>query len=138
MRIAVCIKQVPDTTSVRIDPVTNTLMREGVASVANPFDLLALEQALMLKEARAAEVTVFSMGPPQAEDVLDRGLCAVCAEKYDSPCTRFCPAEVYRREAGSLTLDFSNCLHCKTCSDKCPYDNIGWTFPEAGGGPCYS
>jgi len=70
MRIAVCIKQVPDTTSVRIDPVTNTLMREGVASVTNPFDLQALEQALVLKDALAAEVTVISMGPPQAAETL--------------------------------------------------------------------
>lgn len=70
MRIAVCIKQVPDTTSVRIDPVTNTLMREGVVSVTNPFDLQALEQALVLKDVLAAEVTVISMGPPQAEEVL--------------------------------------------------------------------
>jgi len=70
MRIAVCIKQVPDTTSVRIDPVTNTLMREGVVSVTNPFDLQALEQALVLKDALAAEVTVISMGPPQAAEAL--------------------------------------------------------------------
>ena len=70
MRIAVCIKQVPDTTSVRIDPVTNTLMREGVASVTNPLDLQALEQALVLKDALAAEVTVVSMGPPQAAEAL--------------------------------------------------------------------
>lgn len=70
MRIAVCIKQVPDTASVRIDPVTNTLMREGVVSVTNPFDLQALEQALVLKDAMAAEVTVISMGPPQAAEAL--------------------------------------------------------------------
>ena len=74
MRIAVCIKQVPDTTSVRIDPVTNTLMREGVASVANSLDLLALEQALLLKDALGAEVMVFSMGPPQAKEVLREAL----------------------------------------------------------------
>jgi len=70
--------------------------------------------------------------------VLDSSLCAACAEKYDSPCTRFCPAEVYRRESGALSLDFSNCLHCKTCSDKCPCGNIRWTFPEGGDGPRYT
>ena len=70
--------------------------------------------------------------------ILDGSLCAACEEKYDSPCTRFCPAEVYRRESGALSLDFSNCLHCKTCSDKCPCSNIRWTFPEGGDGPRYT
>ena len=70
MRIVVCIKQVPDSTNVRINPKTNTLMREGVESIVNPFDAFALEQALRLKDACGAEVTVISMGPPQAEEVL--------------------------------------------------------------------
>lgn len=74
MKIAVCIKQVPDATNVWIDPATNTLVREGVESVANPSDLFALEQALRLKDAHGAEVTVVSMGPPQAESVLREAL----------------------------------------------------------------
>ena len=77
MKIAVCIKQVPDTTEIRIDPQTNTLVREGVPSIINPFDLYALEEAVRTKEKMAATgeastVTVLSMGPPQAEDALRR------------------------------------------------------------------
>lgn len=70
MHIVVCVKQVPDTTNVRINPETNTLMREGVESIINPFDEYALEEALRLKDAHGARVTVVSMGPPQAEVVL--------------------------------------------------------------------
>ena len=70
MKVVVCMKQVPDSTNVRIDPKTNTLMREGVDSIVNPFDEFALEQALKLKDACGAEVIVISMGPPQATAVL--------------------------------------------------------------------
>ncbi len=70
MKIVVCIKQVPDTTEVKIDPETNTLIRQGVPSIVNPFDLIAVEVALQLKEKHGAEVTVVSMGPPQATDAL--------------------------------------------------------------------
>ena len=74
MRIVVCIKQVPDTTNVRINPKTNTLMREGVESIVNPFDEYALEEALRLKDQAGAHVTVVSMGPPQAMAVLREAL----------------------------------------------------------------
>ncbi|MCX6865845.1 MAG: electron transfer flavoprotein subunit beta/FixA family protein [Verrucomicrobia bacterium] len=70
MHIIVCIKQVPDTANVRINPETNTLMREGVESIVNPFDEYALEQALQLKDRHDVRVTALSMGPPQAEVVL--------------------------------------------------------------------
>ncbi len=70
MNIVVCIKQVPDTTDVRIDPKTNTLIREGVASILNPFDAYALEEAVQIKERLGGTVTALSMGPPQAEAVL--------------------------------------------------------------------
>jgi electron transfer flavoprotein beta subunit len=70
MHIIVCVKQVPDTTNVRINPETNTLMREGVESIMNPFDEYALEEALRLKDAHGARVTVVTMGPPQADIVL--------------------------------------------------------------------
>ncbi|MDP8234180.1 MAG: electron transfer flavoprotein subunit beta/FixA family protein [Candidatus Saelkia tenebricola] len=71
MKIIVCIKQVPDTTNVKIDPETNTLIREGVASVINPFDMYAIEEGLRIKERMAgSEVTVVSMGPPQADIAL--------------------------------------------------------------------
>ena len=74
MRVVVCVKQVPDTTNVRINPETNTLMREGVESIVNPFDEYALEEALKLKDTCGAHVTVVSMGPPQAAAVVREAL----------------------------------------------------------------
>ena len=74
MNVVVCIKQVPDTTNVRINPETNTLMREGVESIVNPFDEYALEQGLLLKDRCGAKLTVVSMGPPQATAVLREAL----------------------------------------------------------------
>lgn len=70
MEIVVFVKQVPDTTEVKIDPQTNTLIRQGVPSIVNPFDKNALEAALQLKEQHGGKVTVISMGPPQAKDAL--------------------------------------------------------------------
>ncbi|MBI5399265.1 electron transfer flavoprotein subunit beta/FixA family protein [Candidatus Saganbacteria bacterium] len=70
MDIVVCIKQVPETTEVKINPETNTLIREGVPSIINPFDENALEAALQLKEKHGGKVTVITMGPPQAADAL--------------------------------------------------------------------
>lgn len=71
MRIIVCVKQVPDTNEVRIDPVKGTLIRDGVPSIVNPDDKNALEAALALKDQDPkVQVTVLTMGPPQAEDAL--------------------------------------------------------------------
>jgi len=74
MNIVVCLKQVPDTNEVKIDPKTGTLIREGVPSIINPDDKNALEEALNLKDAVGAKVTVISMGPPQAEKALREAL----------------------------------------------------------------
>jgi len=70
LRIIVCIKQVPETQEVRLDPVTHTLKREGIKSIINPFDLYAVEEALRVKEAQGGKVTLLTMGPPQAEEAL--------------------------------------------------------------------
>lgn len=70
MNIIVCIKQVPETTKVKINPETNTLIREGVKSIINPFDMYAIEEAIRLKERFGGKVTVITMGPPQAESAL--------------------------------------------------------------------
>ena len=70
MNIVVCIKQVPNTNEVKLDPVTGTLIRDGVPSIINPDDKAGLEAALRLKDATGAHVTVLSMGPPQADAVL--------------------------------------------------------------------
>ena len=74
MHFVCCLKQVPDTAEVKIDPQTNTLIRSGVESIANPFDVVALEEALRLKERYGGKVTALSMGPPQAENVLREAL----------------------------------------------------------------
>ncbi len=67
-----------------------------------------------------------------------------CAPKYKSPCTHFCPASVYEMLPSNkypgqydLQINFTNCIHCKTCDIKCPFENIEWTVPEGGGGPRY-
>ena len=70
MNITVCIKQVPGTSQVEIDPETGVLKRDGVESKMNPFDLYAIETALRLKQQYGGEVTVISMGPPQAQAVI--------------------------------------------------------------------
>jgi len=70
MNIIVCIKQVPDTAEVRINPETGTLIREGVPSIINPFDMHAIEAGLQLREKVGGKVTVMTMGPPQAESAL--------------------------------------------------------------------
>ena len=80
MKIAVCIKQVPDTTEVKINPETNTLVREGVASITNPFDEFAVEEALLIREKYGGEIHVITMGPPQAIEVLKNAL-AVGSDK---------------------------------------------------------
>jgi electron transfer flavoprotein beta subunit len=80
MNIIVCIKQVPNTTDVKIDPVKNTLIREGVESVINPFDTYAIEEAVRLKERFGGKVTVITMGPPQAESALREAISLGCDE----------------------------------------------------------
>lgn len=82
MKIIVCIKQVPNTTEIKIDPVTNTLKRDGVPSIINPDDKAALEAALQLKEQCSAEVVVITMGPPQAEKALREALAMGADSAY--------------------------------------------------------
>ena len=82
MNIIVCIKQVPDTTEVKINPETNTLVREGVPSVVNPFDENAVEAALKLKEKHGGKVTVITMGPPQAAEALKTTIAMGVDEVY--------------------------------------------------------
>lgn len=70
MHIVVCIKQVPDSAQIRVHPVTNTIMRQGVPAIVNPYDLFSLEEALRLKDRFGGKVTMLCMGPPQAEEAL--------------------------------------------------------------------
>jgi len=78
VKIVACIKQVPDTTEVRIAPQTNTLVREGVPAALNPLDLYAVEGAVRLREQMGGEVIALSMGPPQAEAVLREAIARGC------------------------------------------------------------
>ena len=80
MKILVFIKQVPDTTDVKLDPKTGNLNREGVVSILNALDANGVEAALQLKEKYGATVVAVSMGPPQAEEVLKKALAMGCDE----------------------------------------------------------
>ncbi|MGX8711116.1 MAG: electron transfer flavoprotein subunit beta/FixA family protein [bacterium] len=82
MNILVCVKQVPDTTEIKIDPITKTLIRTGVPSILNPFDSYALEMALRIKDATGGRVVTVSMGPPQAKAVLKESLSAGADAAY--------------------------------------------------------
>ena len=115
MRIVVCVKQVPDTTNVRINPKTNTLMREGVESIVNPFDEYALEEALRLKDQAGARVTVVSMGPPQAMAVLREALARGADDAFlvssrafggaDTLATSYTLAMAIKKACGGKTPD---------------------------------
>jgi len=82
MKIIVCIKQVPNTNEVKLDPVTGVLNREGVPSIINPDDLCGIEAALNLKDKYGCHVTVITMGPPQADVALREALAMGCDEAY--------------------------------------------------------
>jgi electron-transferring-flavoprotein dehydrogenase len=82
--------------------------------------------------------------PPHLK-IPDLNICYTrCTEEYQNPCTRFCPANVYEMETDektgerTLKLNFSNCVHCKSCDVKDPSENINWVPPEGGGGPKYT
>jgi electron transfer flavoprotein beta subunit len=74
MHIVVCVKQVPDSAQIRVHPVTNTIMRQGVPTIINPYDLFSLEEALRLRDRHGGEVTVVTMGPPMADTALRKCL----------------------------------------------------------------
>jgi electron transfer flavoprotein beta subunit len=82
MKIIVCVKQVPNTNEVKIDPQTGTMIREGIPSIINPDDLCGLEAALQLKDKYGCQVTAVSMGPPQADIALREALAMGCDEAY--------------------------------------------------------
>jgi electron-transferring-flavoprotein dehydrogenase len=89
--------------------------------------------------------TIHEEQQPAHLKILDLNICYTkCREEYQNPCLSFCPANVYEMEIDektgnpSMKLNFSNCVHCKTCDIKDPYENILWTAPEGGGGPKYS
>jgi len=122
---------------------------ERRAPLEEPISVTSAERRDPLGEPVGPDrlTDVFLSGTQHDEDqpchlkIADSAVCAECQTKFGAPCTRFCPAEVYRLEDGKngvLQVDFSNCLHCKTCKIKCPYGNIAWFFPQGGEGPRYT
>ena len=87
----------------------------------------------------AVAATAHREEEPSHLTILDRTICETkCTPVYGSPCITFCPAGVYETVHSEVKpANPSNCLHCKTCQRKCPFDNIRWTAPEGGGGPRY-
>ena len=122
MEILVCVKQVPDTAEVKIDPVKHTVIRAGVPNIFNPFDQNALEAALQLKDEQGAKVTLLSMGPPQAVEVLREGLAMGADEAYlltdrkvggsDTLATGYCLAQAVRKVAELQGLDHFDMIVC--------------------------
>jgi len=116
MHAIVCIKQVPETPSVGIDPKTNTLIRQGIPSIINPFDMYAIEEALLLKDKSGGKVTVITMGPPQAVDALKEALAMGCDEALflcdkgfagsDTWATSYALAKAIQARAGSYDVIF--------------------------------
>ena len=91
----VCIKSVPDTMDVRFNPDTNTMMRDEVESIINPFDMWAIEEALRLKEAHGGKVTVMTMGPPKAEKELKEAVAMGCDEAVFLCAREFADADTW-------------------------------------------
>lgn len=119
MHIVACIKQVPDTTQVRVAPETNTLIREGIPTIVNPYDVHAIEEAVRLKERYGGKVTVISMGPPQAREALQKALsmgaddaCLLSDGKFagaDTLATSYALAEAIRFLDGQSPVDLVIC-----------------------------
>nr|HID58018.1 electron transfer flavoprotein subunit beta/FixA family protein [Desulfobacterales bacterium] len=113
-RLIVCIKQVPDTSDVRIDPETNTLVREGVESILNPLDPFAIEEAVRVKERMGGVVTAITMGPPQAKKVLQHAIALGADEGYlicgpefagaDTLATSYTLAQAIRRLGNAVLI----------------------------------
>ena len=106
MKIIVCIKQVPDTNEVRLDPITGTLIRDGVPSIINPDDLRGIEAALAIKDQCGGHVSVVTMGPPQADVALREALAMGCDAAYLVSDRVFGGADTWatsRTLAGALT-----------------------------------
>ncbi len=108
MKIIVCVKQVPDTNEVKLDPVTGTLIRDGVPSIINPDDKAGLEAALVLKDKYGAHITVLTMGPPQADKALRETLAMGADRAILLTDRKFAGADTW---ATSMTIAAANQKH---------------------------
>lgn len=124
---------------VRIENDSGAFRRHRTTTA--PLKARAADAALQLD--RLSDVffsrTHHEENQPSHLKILKPERCGDCLAQYGAPCTRFCPAQVYSlaEDGRSIRVDFSNCLHCKTCQIKDPLENIDWTLPEGGGGPRY-
>ncbi len=116
MNIVVCIKQVPGSTNVNVDPVTGVLIRDGVDSKINPYDLYALETALKLKENTLGKVTALTMGPPMAKEIIKESYMMGVDEGFILSDRRFAGADVlatsYAISQGIRTIKDYNLIIC--------------------------
>ena len=122
------------------------LSGEGLQSVEERYGRVKIDKQLTFDKITDVyhAAVAHDEDQPSHLHVLDTEICATqCAEEYGNPCQRFCPAQVYEMEANSKTgrrelkVNFSNCVHCKTCDIADPYQIINWVTPEGGGGPNY-
>jgi electron-transferring-flavoprotein dehydrogenase len=106
----------------------------------SPDQLLKADDRIIVSKLTDVYFSGTSHDEKQKSHILlkDVTLCKKCIVEYGASCTVFCPASVYELEDGKIKVNFSNCLHCKTCDLKCPFENIVWDLPEGGGGPRYT
>lgn len=116
MNIVVCIKQVPTSSDVEIDPKTGTLKRDGIDSKINPYDLYAIETAMVIKEKTSAKVTAVTMGPPQAKEILKEAMMMGIDDVVILSDRKFAGADVlataYALSQGIKKLDSTDIIIC--------------------------
>ena len=106
MKVLVCIKQVPGSTNVEVDPVTGVLKRDGIQSKMNPYDLYAIETALNLTEKFGGSVEVITMGPPQAKTVITEAICMGAKQGTVLSDRRFAGADGDTAQVGAEVAEF--------------------------------
>ena len=126
--------------------VTDIWGSEGLNATENK--LPAVDGVLMFDKLGSVYLTGTSHDEDSPNHLLlqNKDICrTICEPQYKSPCVHFCPASVYEMlpstsDTGKydLQINYTNCIHCKTCDIKCPFENIDWTVPEGGGGPKYT
>ena len=137
MKIVVLVKQVPDSTEIRVDKETGTLIRAGVPSIINPDDLAGVEEALKLKESTGATVTIVSMGPPQATEMLKelyaRGVdeCVLITDR------KFAGADTCATSSTLVLTTLSGMntpryMNCNDIVDSMEKEVTIWTFDDLG------
>ena len=134
MNILVCVKQVPGSSNVEVDPVTGVLKRDGVASKMNPYDLYGIELALDLVEAHGGTVETITMGPPQAKSVILESICMGAVRGTVLSDRKFAGADVLAtaytlsqgvRAAGNFDTRLSSARAIRRCAgDSCPTSTI--------------